>query len=351
MKFTNFRTIKLATIPAAGDNPPSGTAYEWHTLDGSNNLVINYRLADGTDKTAASGTSYGLPIASSTVLGSVKIGSGLSIDSDGVLTAGGGSIGTVVVLASSQTWTVPTGVTLLKDVWIIAGGGGGGGQNHSGGGGSGGVRHLTNYPTIPSSGIPVVIGLGGAGGGYGQNGNNGGNSSFDAIVALGGGGGARDGGIPQIGGSGGGGSYGSSPNYGKGTGGQGWDGGEYISNDIYGGGGGGGAGSGGLSCLTSGQRADGGDGIDLSYYTGTSVGDSGWFAAGGGGGTYNAVDNTRYGRGGKGGGAHGGYTNGTSGRGGDAVANTGSGGGGSTTPAGTGNGGGNGAAGVVIIRY
>ena len=35
MKFTNFKTIKLATAPATGDNPPTGAIYEWHTLDGS----------------------------------------------------------------------------------------------------------------------------------------------------------------------------------------------------------------------------------------------------------------------------------------------------------------------------
>lgn len=352
MKFTSFKTIKLATAPAAGDNPPSDAVYEWHSLDENDNLVINYRLPDGTDKTSASGTSYTLPIASSTVLGGVKIGSGLSIDSNGLLTAGGGSIGTVEVLTASQTWTVPAGVTLLKDVWIIAGGGGGGGNG--GGGGAGGVRHLSNYGVIPAVGISVVIGAGGAGdtaGNYGT-GSKGGNSSFDDRIAYGGGGGA---GLNttivanMTGGSGGGGANnGGVMSFGKGTGGQGWDGGPFINNNVYGGGGGGGAGTGGVSCTNDPQRADGGDGIDLSYYTGTGVGDNGWFAGGGGGGTYNAADNTRYGRGGKGGGGNGGYTDGISGIGHDATASTGSGGGGSSDAS---HRSGNGASGTVIIRY
>ena len=347
MKFTSFRTIKLATAPAAGDNPPTGTVYEWHSLDNSNNLIINYRLPDGTDKTSAPGISYGLPIASSTVLGGVKIGSGLSIDSNGLLTAGSGSIGTVEVLTASQTWTVPAGVTLLKDVWIIAGGGGGS-REHGAGGGAGGVRHLINYAVIPSSGIAVGIGAGGSGSNS-DRGSRGGNSSFGEFIAVGGGGGG--GGTTSNGGCGGGGTYMFESSAGQGIGGQGWAGGAFISNDVYGGGGGGGAGTGGLSCLSAPQRADGGDGIDLSYYTGTGVGDNGWFAGGGGGGTYNAADNTRYGRGGKGGGGHGGYNNGTNGRGGDAMVYSGGGGGGSSIPAGTANGGGNGSSGTVIIRY
>jgi hypothetical protein len=352
MKFTSFRTIKLATAPAAGDNPPSGAVYEWHSLDNSNNLIINYRLHDGTDKTSASGTSYTLPIASSTVLGGVKIGSGLSIDSNGLLTAGAGSIGTVEVLTASQTWTVPAGVTLLKDVWIIAGGGGGGGNG--GGGGAGGVRHLINYGVIPAAGISVVIGAGGAGdtaGNYGT-GSKGGNSSFDARIAYGGGGGAglNSTTVQADGGNGGGGSNSSSSIgwFGKGLGGQGWDGGKFIGNDVYGGGGGGGAGFAGLISITGIQNGDGGDGIDLSYYVGTSIGDNGWFAGGGGGGTYNAADNTRYGRGGRGGGGNGGYTDGVNGIGHDAIASTGSGGGGSSDAS---HRSGNGASGTVIIRY
>ena len=60
MKFTDFKTIKLATAPATGDNPPTGAIYEWHTLDGSNNLIINYRLPDGIDKTFSAGGKSGV---------------------------------------------------------------------------------------------------------------------------------------------------------------------------------------------------------------------------------------------------------------------------------------------------
>lgn len=55
MRFTNYKAIKLATPPAGGVNPPTGNIFVWETLDGSDNLVINYRLSDGTDKTFSGG--------------------------------------------------------------------------------------------------------------------------------------------------------------------------------------------------------------------------------------------------------------------------------------------------------
>ncbi|MFA6102373.1 MAG: LamG domain-containing protein [Victivallaceae bacterium] len=70
MKFTNFRTIKLATVPATGDNPPAGAVYEWHTLDEANNLVINYRLSDGTDKIFSAWDGWGFSELPITALGS-----------------------------------------------------------------------------------------------------------------------------------------------------------------------------------------------------------------------------------------------------------------------------------------
>ena len=275
-----------------------------------------------------------------------------AVDGSQLTNLPGASAGTVATITSSGNWTVPTGVTLLKDVWIIAGGGGGGGNG--GGGGAGGVRHLTNYTVTPATSITVVIGAGGDGdtaGSY-STGSKGGNSSFDSLIAYGGGAGAglnvtthssMDGGN-----GGGGGNSEHNPGYGKGIGGLGWDGAKFISNDVYGGGGGGGAGTGGLSSITSTQNGDGGDGIDLSYYTGTSIGDSGWFGGGGGGGTYNAAVNTRWGKGGKGGGGNGGYTDGVSGIGHDGTANTGGGGGSSSDAT---NRGGNGGSGIIIIRY
>jgi hypothetical protein len=54
-EFLNYNQLPLSTPPGAGVNPPAGSVFMWHTLDGSNNLVINYRLPDGTDKTFTAG--------------------------------------------------------------------------------------------------------------------------------------------------------------------------------------------------------------------------------------------------------------------------------------------------------
>ena len=56
MIFTDKTIIKLAVAPANGVNPVAGSIYEWITLDESDNMVINYRLSDGTDKTFSSGS-------------------------------------------------------------------------------------------------------------------------------------------------------------------------------------------------------------------------------------------------------------------------------------------------------
>lgn len=109
MKFTNFKTIKLATAPTTGDNPPSGAIYEWHSLDESNNLVINYRLPDGTNKTFSGGTGTGLT--------SVAV-DGTTITGDGTpenpLEANvSGSSNTVSVLGTSGNVDIDRAVSCL----------------------------------------------------------------------------------------------------------------------------------------------------------------------------------------------------------------------------------------------
>jgi hypothetical protein len=52
MDFKEFQTIRLSSAPSEGNNPPEGRIYEWHTIEGSN-IVVNYRLHDGTNKTAS----------------------------------------------------------------------------------------------------------------------------------------------------------------------------------------------------------------------------------------------------------------------------------------------------------
>ncbi|MEI8248131.1 MAG: glycine-rich domain-containing protein [Lentisphaerota bacterium] len=355
MKFTNFKTIKLATAPATGDNPPPGVVYEWYSLDGSNNLIINYRLSDGTDKTFAAGTAYELPAASNSTLGGVKIGAGLTITNGVLSAAGNNSAGTVAILTTSQTWTVPAGVTLLKDVWIIAGGGGGGSDQDrgSGGGGAGGAKHLTNISVAPYDSLTAVIGTGGAGATTQYTtGAVGGNTVFIiagvAITAIGGGGGGSYNSAPSNGGSGGGQAGGDGH---QGTGiaaslgqtsiieGQGYNGG--TTSTVYAGAGGGGFSSTGFSGNNH-NGGNGGSGLDLRGFVGTSIGASGYFAGGGGGGGYCSGSS-----GGGNGSCGGGNGNYNTGAGYNATVNTGSGGGGS---GGYGNGG-NGGSGIIIIRY
>lgn len=76
------------------------------------------------------------------------------------------------------------------EVLIVAGGGGGGWSYYAGGGGAGGVVHTSSIPA-PAGTYPIAVGAGGASLGppTGLHAANGGNSSFNSVVALGGGGG------------------------------------------------------------------------------------------------------------------------------------------------------------------
>ena len=203
---------------------------------------------------------------------------------------------------TTYTWTPPGTVT--ADVLIVAGGGGGGGVV-SGGGGAGG---LVFAPGESFSGEQtVVVGNGGEGGdGFNtstQNGTPGSDSTCLTYTAKGGGGGTHYGGNTtktiSEGGSGGGGalashaSGGGSSNQddydGKGFGN---DGGRMGDKWPRPGGGGGASGTGGDgSSGSSSTSGIGGIGKDYSSTFTTTYGDNGWFASGGGGGTY---DSWRY---------------------------------------------------------
>lgn len=260
----------------------------------------------------------------------------------------------------SFTWTPPAGVTSY-DVLIVAGGGGGAEQaNGGGGGGAGGLLWLTSQACTPGVGISGSVGAGGAGGNTGSPspGTNGTNSVFASSTAIGGGkGGAGSSGTAAnnggAGGSGGGGSGsttgGNASSGGAGTVGQGHDGGggngstNATSRSGGGGGGAGGAGQAGSSDGSGGLGGDGGAGFDASALVGTTVGESGWFASGGGGGV-NTGDAEDVGFGPTGGGGDGGRGSlgGTAG-----AANTGGGGGGG----GNSGDGAAGGSGVIIVRY
>lgn len=226
---------------------------------------------------------------------------------------------------------------------VVAGGGNGGGGWQGGGGGGGGVIYSPITPVTTKS-YNVTVGAGGAGGGT-PSANLGGDSSFDTIIAKGGGYGAGEpnGGtqLPTNGGSGGGGSHGnySGPTFvGLGTIGQGSNGGQGVSDGTapgyYVGGGGGGAGVVGQDATHS-KGGNGGDGLAFSI-SGASV-----YYGGGGGGSFRGGT---AGTGGLGGGGNGGTT------GANGVANTGGGGGAGNGTSGTGVSG-SGGSGIVIVSY
>jgi hypothetical protein len=102
----------------------------------------------------------------------------------------------MAVITSSQSWTPPNGVKLVKLRLVGGGGGGGAGGGGGGGGGAGGGSVEGYYAVTPGTAVVCTIGAGGTAG------SAGGNSSFgSAAVATGGGGGSA--GAANSGGAGG----------------------------------------------------------------------------------------------------------------------------------------------------
>ena len=97
-----------------------------------------------------------------------------------------------VVFSSSTSWTVPTGVTSVKDVKVWGAGGGGGGSSTTAGAGSGagGGAFCENFnvAVTPGGSVTVTVGTGGGGGSNAPtNGAAGGGSSFGSSCTAGGG--------------------------------------------------------------------------------------------------------------------------------------------------------------------
>ena len=67
---------------------------------------------------------------------------------------------------SSGTFAVPSGVTSLDSVLVVAGGAGGS-RDNGGGGGAGGLVFMPDYPVTPGGTITVTVGDGGLGAGAG----------------------------------------------------------------------------------------------------------------------------------------------------------------------------------------
>jgi len=278
---------------------------------------------------------------------------------------------------SSGTFAVPSGVTSLDAVMVVAGGGSGGsehGGTGTGGGGAGGLVFMPEYPVSPGGTVTVTVGCGGAGRpgpGPDGGGNAGQDSSFGSpgdpgfsptstvLTAKGGGlGGAYScGGTVRTGGSGGGASVydgtpgapgsggpttqptqpGNSGAYGFGN--IGGDGG---TNDggAGGGSGGGGAGAAGTAGQPGGQGGGGGPGGIGRAYT-IADGTTPVYYAGGGGG--NRGSGGSNGSGGQGGGRDGEQSAGSQ----NGEANKGGGSGAVRGAYASGNGG----KGIVIVRY
>ena len=273
---------------------------------------------------------------------------------------------------TQTTHTITVGRNTICDILIVGGGGGGGG-GHGGGGGAG--QLILMHQAILSGTYTIKVGKGGVRGTNPASGGieptKGSNSSFDTVIAEGGG--ANGGTLLKDGGSGAGGdswlnglgtiqkglkntsidTYSSGTIYSKGN-----DGGTGGTDPGQGAGGGGAGTSGGdgKASYTNGGPGNGGDGLsgisELGYDFKTNFGNYGklesdgnyWFAGGGGGGGW---EQTITAVGGKGGGGNGG-TGGPVVNGSDAVSNTGSGGGGGSANYGAG---GNGGSGIVIIRF
>ena len=205
---------------------------------------------------------------------------------------------------------------------LVVGGGGGGGDNSSiraAGGGAGGLIYISGYNV---AGVQYTVGIG-AGGAEGASGSN---TTFSGngvtLTALGGGMGgyndSTDNGAD--GGSGGGNWY---PGYAGASGTQptntsdgtttynstgfGNDGGTSGATHPYGSGGGGAGAAGGNFNATGGPV--GGAGKDMSSIFGTTYGESGWFAGGGGAASYPPQGDVKD-DGGQGGGVRG-WNNGT----------------------------------------
>lgn len=242
----------------------------------------------------------------------------------------------------------PTLPSTTAGVLVVAGGGAGGGSAGTsiaaGGGGGGGVIYNGAYRLYPGQ-YSVTVGAGGTGTAGFVVGNKGANSSFDTLIAIGGGGGGTWSATPTIGGSGGGSSENSQGYIGVsgilnqglrgGNGYAGYDGG---ATSAGGGGGGFGAVGGNAGANTAGGA--GGAGVSNSI-SGTAR----FYGAGGGG-----AGSTTGGAGGSGIGGTGRAV--TTGVGTNATANRGGGGGGALTNANEASqAGGNGGSGVVIISY
>jgi hypothetical protein len=310
------------------------------------------------------------------------------------LSATGGTISTLV--SEGRTWNVhafttvgttnfvvSSGSTDELDVLVVAGGGGGG-SHVPGGAGAGGLIYRPRRTTTAGT-YAVVVGGGGLGsnnvGGYAgmPNATKGGNSSVFGLTAIGGSfGSSWDNDTRNLdGGSGGGliGAHGIVRGLGTqpsqagesgsfGFGNNGGAGNASFATTPYPTSGGGGAGAAGQAAPNINTAGNGGNGRFYGDVFGYTYGEQGYFAGGGGGGSWGLTQGGR-GYGGVGGGGQGDSAASRDGGDGGSIRigignnpigeagkpNTGGGGGGAGATGGLASRGGDGGSGIVLIRY
>ena len=265
---------------------------------------------------------------------------------------------------SSGTFAVPSGMTTVDAVLVVAGGGGGGGHGGNGykggGAGAGGVIFMPSYPVTPGGTITVTVGCGGSGTSAnptGQGSQTIGNDGSDSVFGASPSPGLGQGGVltAKGGGAGGGGSNGGQATAGN-QGGSGGGAGASQNNAASqstgtqptqpGNSGAYGFGNGGGSANAPGPGwGAGGGGAGASGQPSGDPGSAPAHSSGGAGKAYTIADGTSsvtYAVGGNGGGLPG-STDSSNGQ-----ANKGDGGFGGGPNPGAGGGGGKG---IVIVRY
>jgi hypothetical protein len=205
LEFQIFDTFRVADAPNTNDNSVlfAGSV----NIQGDLNVLgvttiagaatsvgfarTAYNLIGIASTATAAGTAYGLS-------GTPNITVGIISASSLSLTSGSIGFSTYVTLTSGTSWTVPSGVSLIK---VYATGGGAGGVFNTGGiyarGGSG-ATSVRYYIVGSGTTASYAIGAGGAGTSSGGFGDVGGDTTFTYnTVTITGTGGIRANGFPQ----------------------------------------------------------------------------------------------------------------------------------------------------------
>jgi hypothetical protein len=189
LEFQIFDTFRVADAPNTNDNSVlfAGSV----NIQGDLNVLGVTTIAGAATSVGFARTAYGLS-------GTPNITVGIISASSLSLTSGSIGFSTYVTLTSGTSWTVPSGVSLIK---VYATGGGAGGVFNTGGiyarGGSG-ATSVRYYIVGSGTTASYAIGAGGAGTSSGGFGAVGGDTTFTYnTVTITGTGGIRANGFPQ----------------------------------------------------------------------------------------------------------------------------------------------------------